>query len=220
MINTVIFDMDGVLLDSEPIHQRVNLGYFKKLGVSVSQDFYDQNFIGLPVEQMLIYLKKEYNLEKSTTNMMKECSSLLFEDFAQSELVPMKGVEKLLKSIKERGYNLAVGSSSSQELITLIIRKLGMTEYFHHLVSGYQVERGKPYPDLFLKIAEMFKVSPGNSVVIEDSSLGLEAAYRAGMNAVGVINPASRQDMSRARITVSCFDSSERKKILSALKDW
>jgi HAD superfamily hydrolase (TIGR01509 family) len=220
MINTVIFDMDGVLIDSEPIHQRVNLGYFKNLGASVSQDFYDQNFIGLPVEQMLIYLKKEYNLEKSLTNMMKESSSLLFEDFAQSELAPMEGVEALLKGIKERGYNLAVGSSSSKELIALIIRKLGMRDYFHYLVSGYQVERGKPHPDLFLKIAEMFQVSPENCVVIEDSSLGLEAAYRAGMNAVGVESPASRQDMSRASITVSCFNSSERKKILSALKNW
>jgi HAD superfamily hydrolase (TIGR01509 family) len=220
MINTVIFDMDGVLLDSEPIHQRVNLGYFKKLGASVSQDYYDRNFIGLPLEQMLIHLKKEYSLTKSVADMMEVCSSLLFENFTQSELAPAEGAEVLLKSLKKRGYKLAVGSSSSPELIALIIRKLGLKEYFHHLVSGYQVERGKPHPDLFLNIAGMLRVFPENCAVIEDSALGLEAAHNAGMKAVGVLNPASLQDMSRARITVTCFKLSERKKILRALEDW
>jgi len=220
MIDTVIFDMDGVLIDSEPIHQRVNLGYFNKLGVSVSQDFYDQNFIGLPLEQMLIYLKGQYQLAQSTAEMMAECTALLIEDFTRSELTPADGVEELLRTLAERKLNLAVGSSSPPDLIALIIRKLGLNQYFHQLVSGYQVERGKPHPDLFLKIAETLGTAPKNCAVIEDSALGLEAAHKAGMRAVGVKNVSSRQDMSKATITVAGFNLAERQNILKVLQEW
>ncbi len=220
MIRTVIFDMDGVLIDSEPIHQRVNQAYFKDLGTRVTQEFYQKNFIGLPVEQMLIYLKKEYTLKESVPQMLKECSDLLFRDFEQSDLTPTAGAADLLGELKSRGCNLAVGSSSSPELIALIIRKLGLSDYFDHLVSGYQVERGKPHPDLFLKIADIFGTSPGECAVIEDSALGLEAAHAAGMKAVGVDNPESMQDMSRASITVGGFTPPEREEILSALQNW
>jgi len=220
MINSVIFDMDGVLLDSEPIHQRVNFDYFKELGAPVSQEFYEQNFIGLPVEQMLVYIKKEKTIEKSLTDMMGELSSILYEEFLQSELIPSEGALELLKSMKERAYNLAVGSSSSPELIALVIEKLGLSDYFRFLVSGYQVERGKPHPDLFLRISEMFQVAPENCAVIEDSALGIEAAYKAGMRAVGVDNPGANQDMGRAGMTVHGFSRAEREQVMSVLKTW
>ena len=212
--------MDGVIIDSEPIHQRVNQAFFSSLGTPVSQEFYQNNFIGLPVEQMLIYLKKEYSLKQTVREMLKQCSDLLFQDFKQSKLVPAGGVEDLLEDLKKRKYNLAVGSSSSPELIAMIIRKLGLRDYFDHLVSGYQVERGKPHPDLFLKISGIFQTSPAECAVIEDSALGLEAAFAAGMKAVGVDNPESRQDMSRAAITVRGFTMPERERILSALQNW
>lgn len=220
MIDTVIFDMDGVLIDSEPIHQRVNLAYFDKLGASVAQDFYDQNFIGLPLEQMLIYLKKEHHLQQGIAEMMTECTALLVEDFTQSELQPADGVEDLLKTLRQRQLQLAVGSSSPPDLIALIIRKLGLSKYFDQLVSGYQVERGKPNPDLFLKIAELLSVSPHKCAVIEDSALGLEAAYKAGMKAVGVKNALSSQNMERAALTVTGFDANAREKILEILQEW
>lgn len=220
MIKSVIFDMDGVLLDSEPIHQRVNLNYFNTLGVSISQDFYDQNFIGLPLEQMLVFLKANNTLQKSVPEMMEECTTLLFDDFATSELEAAEGVEALLQNLQQRGYTLAVGSSSPPELIVLIIEKLGLDLYFQHLVSGYQVEWGKPHPDLFLHIAERLQVAPENCAVIEDSALGLEAAHSAGMKAVGVVNPSANQNMVRASLTVLSFKSSERQAILRVLEDW
>ncbi|MBN2626041.1 MAG: HAD family phosphatase [Spirochaetales bacterium] len=220
MIETVIFDMDGVLIDSEPIHQRVNQAFFNKLGTPVTMDFYQKNFIGLPVEQMLIYLKKEYSLSETVPSMLAECGRLLFEDFERSELVPAAGAKELLASLKEQGYNLAVGSSSSSELIRLIVRKLGLESYFDHLVSGYEVERGKPHPDLFLKIAGIFGSEPSRCAVIEDSSLGLEAAWNAGMKAVGVNNPASNQNMARAAVTVTGFAPEERALIEESIRSW
>lgn len=220
MIDTVIFDMDGVLLDSEPIHQRVNLHYFRSLGVTLSQEFYEQNFIGLPLVRMLSYLKDEYHLQQELADMMAQCTALLHQDFAQSELCPLPGVVELLEVLHARGLQLGVGSSSPPDLIGLITQKLRIAGYFQHLVSGYQVQRGKPNPDIFLRVAELLTSLPEQCVVIEDSALGLEAAYRAGMKAVGVKNDTSHQNMNRATLTVAGFSDADRQRILDALLEW
>ncbi|MFV0439213.1 MAG: HAD family hydrolase [Desulfopila sp.] len=220
MIDTVIFDMDGVLLDSEPIHQRVNLAYFARLGVSIPHEYYARNFVGLPLAQMLVVLKKSYRLQQSVEEMMAECSAMLLDEFRRVELTAAPGVEALLREFADRGWQLAVGSSSSPEIIALLIGRLGLNDVFQLLLSGYQVKRGKPYPDLFLRIAELLQTVPQRCLVIEDSAQGLTAAHRAGMKAVGVDNPGAQQDMRWAAITVSGFQASERQRILATLEGW
>ncbi len=221
MISTVIFDMDGVLIDSEPIHQRVNQSFFSRIGTEVGSEFYNSNFVGLPVEQMMVYLKEKHNLKAGVPELMAECGALLYKEFEQSELVPVSGVKELLGLFREEQFNLAVGSSSSPELIRLIIGKLGLDHFFHHLVSGYEVKKGKPEPDLFLKIAGIFNESPENCAVIEDSALGLKAASLAGMPSIGVRNPSSGdQDLSLAELIVPGFGKEERGEILKALQSW
>ena len=215
MIDTVIFDMDGVLIDSEPIHKSINQHFFEEIGAPVSDDHYHDNFVGMPLEKMLILLKEEFSLEPPVSELLERCNRNLHHEFEKASLKPIDGVEALIKEFSRRGYHLAVGSSSSPELISLLTAKLGLTDYFEHLVSGYEVERGKPHPDLFLHIAGLFNSKPENCLVIEDSALGLDAAFQAGMKSVAYRNISSgNQNLKRAALVLESYSSEERDRVL------
>jgi HAD superfamily hydrolase (TIGR01509 family) len=214
-IKAVIFDMDGVLLDSEPIHQKVNMDFFKEIGTPVSQDIYDRHFVGSPLAQMFEYLKREQGLEGDVADLVARSNEKLAEGFRTTPITPAAGVEDLITAFAERGLPMAVGSSSSPELIGTVIEKLGLSRYFSHLVSGYEVERGKPHPDLFLHVSELLGATPPECLVIEDSSLGVAAGVSAGMSVVGVRNPSSGdQDLSRADMIIRDFSAPERRNVL------
>ena len=210
--------MDGVLLDSEHIHKSINQHYFSEIGIPVSDREYEENFVGLPLRDMFVFLQKDHKLPESVDRHLEECGNRILEGFENAALTAAEGVEELLKELKARGMNLAVGSSSSPELIALIIRKIGLAGYFDTLVSGYEVARGKPNPDLFLHIGKFFSTPPENCLVIEDSTQGVEASFRAGMNTVGVKNISSgEQNLEKAGLVIDDFSKEERQSVLDAL---
>ena len=124
--------MDGVLLDSEHIHKSINQHYFSEIGIPVSDREYEENFVGLPLRDMFVFLQKDHKLPESVDRHLEECGNRILEGFENAALTAAEGVEELLKELKARGMNLAVGSSSSPELIALIIRKIGLAGYFRY----------------------------------------------------------------------------------------
>ena len=217
MIDTVIFDMDGVLIDSEPIHKSINQRFFEEIGAPVSDKHYHDQFVGLPLEKMLIQLKDEFGLKPAVSELLEKCNRNCYSEFNRAPLKAIDGVEDLIREFRQKGCHLAVGSSSSPDLISLLIRKLGLSSYFEHLVSGYEVEKGKPHPDLFLHIASLFNTQPENCLVIEDSALGLEAAFKAGMKSVAYRNISSgNQNLMRAALVLDSYDPEERTRVLKA----
>ncbi|MDC7239697.1 MAG: HAD family phosphatase [Spirochaetales bacterium] len=218
LIETVIFDMDGVLLDSEHIHKSINQKFFSEIGTPVTDSEYEDNFVGLPLRDMFVFLGRENKLPDTVDGLTKKCGNRILKGFEEAELTAAAGVEELLKELKGRGMNLAVGSSSSPALIALIIEKIGLSRYFDYLVSGYDVERGKPHPDLFLHIAELFGTDPKSCLVIEDSTQGVEASSRAGMNTVGVRNISSGdQNLDKADRIIDDFSNKGRESVLQFL---
>lgn len=219
MIRTVIFDMDGVLIDSEPIHKSINQDFFREIGVPVSDTEYEEKFIGSPLEQMFVYLKQNNDISTSTAELTDECGKRIYKGFEEADITAAQGVGQLLNEIKNLGLNLAVGSSSSPELISLVIKKIGLNDYFHHLVSGYEVKKGKPNPDLFLHIAGLFGTDPSECLVIEDSTLGVEASHRAGMKTIGVRNISDViQNLEKADLIVDDFSPEEMNKVLNSIR--
>lgn len=198
----VIFDMDGVLLDSESLYWKVNFEFFDDLGVDITHDEYN-SFIGISGKKMWNYIKEKGNLSQSISSLITEEKQRKHDALAREELVPNNGLYNLLDYLKVEKIDCCIASSGLMKNVQLILEKLNVEEYFSHLVSGEMVTNGKPSPDIFLQAAEHFSTKTSNCVVIEDSRNGVEAAKSGNMNCIGYINEGSgNQDLSKADLIV------------------
>jgi len=207
MAEAVIFDMDGVLVDSEPYHFKVEKILLKKLGISIS-DSEIGSFVGLAMDKMWHRIKTKYNLTEEVKDLVKKDTEFRVAYFAGLEsLNSIKGVNTLIDTIKGEGLKTAVASSSHHLLISAVLEKIRLSSCFPERISGFDVEHGKPCPDIYIKTAEILKVRPENCVVIEDSYNGVKGAKAAGMKCIAFKNPASGdQDLSDADLIINSFD--------------
>lgn len=202
----VIFDLDGVLLDSEPIYMEMNRKFFKELGAKVTPEE-EQSFVGISATKMWETIQQKNGLRKSVEELKAMERDLKFKTLQEKKLVPTEGVEELLKRLKNEKVTLAIASSSLKKNIDLILHKLNLAGFFDLVVSGEDVARGKPEPDIFRKVSTHFSRPAQDCVVIEDSTNGVMAAKAAGMVCLGYFNPHSgRQDLSKADLIFDRFD--------------
>jgi beta-phosphoglucomutase family hydrolase len=209
MLKAVIFDMDGVLIDSEPFHLVVNEKIFANLGINLSEEEY-HSFIGTTHKDMWGTIKKRYNLPQSVPELVNMQVSGNIDHIKNEEIEPIKikGVTDLLSKIARANIKIGIASSSPTEVIELVINKLGISDYFSAIVGGEEIKKGKPSPDIFLKAAKRLNSKPSDCIVIEDSKNGVLAAKTAGMKCVGFKNPNSgKQDLGKADLIVENYDS-------------
>src|SRR5690606_32324198 len=172
----IIFDMDGVLVDSEPIHMKILNEFLITMGVSsVSLEYY---FSLVGMGGLLIWEKliKDYDLHGVASDLYVSHKEYFYSVIETHEIEPVKGVIQFLDRLKKENYFISLGSSSPVRLINHSVSKIGIRDYFDYLVSSEHVQNGKPFPDIFLKVAELYKIKPLNFVVIEDSHNGVLAA--------------------------------------------
>ena len=217
MLKAVIFDMDGVLVDSEPLHYEINkLTAERHCGITLDYEYYKQ-YIGSTVFFMWDKIKKDFSFDKYTTQELFDLSEVIKDELVSTKGYPeVKGAVNFVKSITN-DFKLAVASSSCLANIENNMKKLGLmvesadeTEVisvFEKLVSGTTVKNPKPAPDVFLEAARQLGVKPNECIVIEDSSNGAKAAKAAGMACIGFLNPRSgEQDLSMADYLFEDFD--------------
>jgi beta-phosphoglucomutase family hydrolase len=206
MTQCVIFDMDGVIIDSEPIHQECEKRIFSLLRITVSDEEHNA-LIGATDETMWSGLGKRHNLPLSVEEAIRLKKSIYLEYLMRETSVePLPGVVQLIVNLNKHGFLLAVASSSPHEQIDFILKKFELKRYFYAIVSGEDVGAGKPHPEIFLKAADMLGVTSDSCVVIEDSHNGVTAAKRAGMKCIGFMNPNSgNQDLSKADKLIHSF---------------
>jgi beta-phosphoglucomutase family hydrolase len=207
MVKAVIFDMDGVIIDSEPFHWEVNKRIFTSLGIDVSEEEYCR-YIGVSNTNMWTSIRRGHGLGQSVEELVQMQVNGNIDFMKRERVDPVEGVIDLIAGLKYAGLLLGIASSSPYRIIEMVLEKFNLRGFFDGMVSGEDFKNGKPAPDIFLAAAEMLKVSPEQCVVIEDATHGVEAAKAAGMKCIGFKNTHSPgQRLEKADMIVDDFKS-------------
>ena len=205
MIKAVIFDMDGVIIDSEPIYFHIISEMLREMGIEITRDELSK-FVGR--SDLWETFKDKYDLEIDVEEVsdeeQKRFLSYLKNHFEDG---PINGVAELIKKLENKGYPLVLASSSKMENINTVLTKLGLIDHFPIRISGADLDTSKPHPEIFVKAAKMAQTTPEQCLVIEDSENGVKAAKAAGMKCVGYQNPNSgNQNLTAADWIIDHFD--------------
>ena len=189
--------MDGVLTDSEPIHDEALTTVLAAQGYSLTED--DRNFIlGTTLDGTWQLLQDRLSLAGALESWKERYSELVCR-LLPEQVEPAPGLYGLLSNLGEKGLRLALASSSPREWIDLVLEKLKISRRFEVVIAGDEVERGKPDPEIYQKAAQSLSLPPDRCLVIEDSPAGMKAARYAGMKTVAVRTAYTEgQDLSDA----------------------
>ncbi len=207
MIKGIIFDMDGVLINSEDLYIEYGYKFFRNLTPDVDAAFLD-SFRGTATRYLVRAMVEKHNItaipEDKILKMLDDGGSLIYTQNPKLKLC--SGVLEWLEYFYDNNYKLTIASSSSTDNIAAVIEKFNLQKYFKDYVSGNMVEKTKPEPEIFLKAAKLLDLNPEECLVIEDSTNGLRAAKSAGCKAIGYLYEGkNHQDLSLADIVFDKF---------------
>ena len=204
LIKAVIFDLDGVIVESENAHIEAEKQTFLKYGVRISAEELHR-YTGTTANAMFTELIKKYELNATFEDMFRQKENILFR-LLEEDAEPTKGIITLIRKLKSKRIKLAIGSGSTKKQIKYVLGRLSITHFFDSIVGAEDVVHGKPDPETFLRAATELDVNPNECLVVEDAELGVEAAKRAHMKCLGYKNPNSgNQDLSKADIIADDF---------------
>ncbi len=207
MIQTVIFDMDGVIVDTEPVHRYAYFQHFSELNIDVSEELFT-SFTGNSTRNVFQRVNSIFNLNADVEELILRKRTIFNDTFDHKEdLELLEGVENLIKNLHENGVELILASSASKVTIDRVFRRFGLHPYFSNIVSGEDFPKSKPHPAIFEFAASLSKAPKENCIVIEDSTNGVLAAKAAGIYCVGYNSIHSKlQDLSKADKIVNHFN--------------
>jgi len=203
-LKAIIFDMDGVIIDSEPIHFEVERALLEELGGTFDREFHE-SLVGTVDELMWSTFREKFDLSIPLNEIIELKKERFLNNLSRVPLVD--GVTNLMSSLHKEGYSLALASSNNRKSVDAIIEKFGLDKYLHYSISGDDVEHGKPNPEIFLTAAKNMNVDPSECLVIEDAGNGVKAAKAASMKCIGFKNHNSgNQDLSEADLIINSYD--------------
>ena len=193
MPEAVIFDMDGVLVDSEPIWQDVELPVFQRLGVPLTREMCTQT-MGFRVNEAVAHWYERYPWSGPTVDEVAHEIVDGVIDAINERGEPMAGVDEAVAFLQREGLRLAIASSSFYRVIDAVLERLGLADAFEVVHSAEDEANGKPHPAVYLTAAAKLSVQPSACVAIEDSPNGVDSATRAGMTCVAIPEPGTESD--------------------------
>lgn len=190
--DAVIFDLDGTLVDSMWIWREIDVEYLGRFGLSLPEDL--QSCIeGMSFHETALYIKERFQIPDSIEKMKNDWNQMAWDKYMNE--VPLKpGVTEFLKECKVRGIKLGIATSNSRELVENIAKVHDLHDYFSCIMTGCDILKGKPAPDIYLAVADSLQVKPQRCLVFEDIIPGIMAGKNAGMTVCAVDDAYSRQD--------------------------
>ncbi len=202
MIKAVIFDMDGVMVDSEYLWERAETILLSRRNIEYNDQYRDQ-IVGLNQNDSGKLLIETFSLNESIEKVISERIDILFELY-DNQLKLNTGLINLLEKLKINNFLLAVASSSPKKVVRYVVDKFKLSNYFHAIISGDNAAEGKPHPEIYLKTAQELSTAPKSCVAIEDSINGLISAKEAGMYCIAVPDKRLSQNLFKKADIILC----------------
>src|SRR5690606_18074603 len=206
MFKAVLFDMDGVIVDTEPLHYKAYHLMFDEVSINVDENLYG-SFTGKSTLEICKILSERFQIIQSPHELVaikRKHFEYLFN--TDTDLQLLDGVLELIKNYHSHGLTLVLASSASMPNINRVFKRFDLDNYFKAKLSGADLKASKPHPEIFIKAAEASGFEKHECIVIEDSTNGIEAAKSAGIFCVGFKSPHSiNQDYSKADMVISNF---------------
>jgi beta-phosphoglucomutase len=196
----VIFDMDGVLADTGPIHYESWVKMAAEIGVEFTREIFKDTF----GQRSPTITRKLVGPEVSEIYVEKWASfkEQYYREIVREKLAPLPGVIRIIKELKSEGFKLAIGSSGPPENVELLLSQLKIKPFFDVIVTAADVNKGKPEPEVFLNAAKILNINPQNCIVIEDAPVGIEAAKRAGMMSIALTTTHNEVELVGAHLII------------------
>ncbi|MBE5982953.1 HAD family hydrolase [Lacrimispora sp. AGF001] len=212
MIKAVIFDMDGVIIDSEGVYLEYQLEFAKKKNPDVKlEDLYPM--VGATKQECWEVVERVVSNGQTWEELRTEFRQRdIYSEIDYRSIYRLE-VTDTLKQLKEAGFRLALASSTHLELVERVLKENGIRDYFEAVVSGEQFKKSKPDPEIYLYTAEQLKLKPEECLAVEDSTIGITAAHRAGLKIAAVIDTRYGFDQSLAD-----YKLNQVKEVLEAVK--
>lgn len=198
--------MDGVIVDTEPVHRYAYYKQFEELNIDVTEAMYT-SFTGFSTRNTFQTLKEQFQLTHEVEDLIQRKRSIFNDAFdTKADLELLEGVRTLIEDLHQNGIQLILASSASKVTIDRVFNRFGLHDFFTHIVSGEDFPKSKPHPAIFEHAASLSIAPKENCIVIEDSTNGVKAAKSAGIYCVGYISEHSKdQHLDEADLVINHF---------------
>lgn len=200
----VIFDMDGVIVDNNPFHKEAWNVFCKKYALGINAGDLIQNVWGRTNEDILNFVFQRPLSDEEILKFADE-KEALYRNLYKEFITPVSGLIHFLEDLKINNVQLGVATSALSDNLNFVMQHIPIRHYFSAIVDGSQITKGKPDPEVYLKVAEKLNVPPEYCVAIEDSFSGIRSALNAGMKVIGITTTHSKEELKETHITIKNF---------------
>lgn len=209
-----LFDMDGVIVHTNPYHKKAFKIFLEKHNVSLTDEELKEHVYGRTNAEIFPYIFKDEYTEEKGEEWANEKESL-FRELYKDDAKPVPGLVNFLEELKKGGIKSAVGTSAPVENLDFIMEALDLRKYFDAFLHSADVSEGKPNPEIYLKAADRLNVNPDSCVVFEDSIAGVKAGINAGMKVVAVATTHSAEEFEGSHLVIKDFEEFTVEKLYS-----